>query len=434
MLRTFGGLAFSLLLLARLEADAPTAPEPVRIKGPVEANVERLIDAAYRRFFKVYRIGGQVMALRMPFGMNGEREGTPGYTQDFVLGAKGTPEQLWPLVDTILASDAFRAYLTRLMEQREQAVIFDLERRSYTVSYDPKLLGLLEMGPYPGTETRVHVLRFGGTVSEADVYNYLYAVAGLGVDCAGFAYDIEKAVMLVHGVDADVELGRTWGVAPSRAAQYVGLSFLDPRSRYTEVTSERIEDLRPGDIILFRGTDGTFKHSAVIQSIDLENGAIRYVQSTDWAPADQRGVHESVIRFGNPKATLRDPSLKWLQQVRPPFRGEVEPRYWRNDGHRFFWYPADQGSVVVRLRLLKTALLRADPTYYQNVYPAPVPARAPAPGAPPESAPGKAAPSQGATAPAGRGLLPLLYRSGGAGVVDGLVDAGKQVTGLVRLF
>ncbi len=373
------------------------------------------------------------MTLRMPFGMNGEREGTPGYTQEFVLGAKGAPEQLWPLIDAVLASDAFRAYVTRLMEPREQAVIFDLERRGYTVSYDPKLLGLLEMGPYPGTETRVHVLRFGGTVSQTDVYNYLYAVAGLGVDCAGFVYDIEKAVMLAHGVDADVELGRAWAVAPSRAAQYVGLSFLDPRNRYTEVTSERIEDLRPGDIILFRGTDGTFKHSAVIQSIDLGTGAIRYVQSTDWAPADERGVHDSVIRFENPKATLRDPSLKWLQQVRPPFRGEVEPRYWRNDGHRFFWYPADQGSVVVRLRLLKAALLRADPTYYQNVVPAEAPATAPpAPGAPPESAPGKAAPSRGATAPEGRGLLPLLYGSGGAGVVDGLVHAGEQVTGLVR--
>jgi hypothetical protein len=426
MLRTWGGLALGLLLLARLEADAPTPPPPVRAKGPVEVNVERLIEAAYRRFFKVYRIGAQVMTLRMPFGMNGEREGTPGYTQEFALGGKGTPEQLWPLIDAVLSSDPFRAYVTRLQEPREQAVIFDLERRSYTVSYDPRLLGLLEMGPYPGTETRVHVLRFGGTVSETDVYNYLYAVAGLGVDCAGFVYDVEKAVMLVYGVDADRELGRAWGVTSARTAQYVGLSFLDPRGRYTQVTSERIEDLRPGDVILFRGSDGMFKHSAVIQSIDLENGAIRYVQSTDWAPADERGVHESVIRFQDPQATLRDPTLKWLQQVRPPFRGEVEPRYWRNDGHRFFWYPKDQGSVVVRLRLLEAALLRADPMYYRNVYPpsTPAPAQAPAPGAPP---------SQGASAPSGGRLLPLLHGGGGAGVVDGLVHTGEQVAGLVRL-
>ncbi len=381
MLRISGGLALSLLLLARAEADAPGARAPARIKSPLESSVERLIDTAFRQHFRAYRIAGRMMPLRLPFGMNGEREGSPGYTQEFALGGKGTPEQLWPIIDRVLASDAFKVYVARLLEPRQQAIIFDLERRAYTVSYDPKLLELLGKGPYPGTETRVHVLRFGGHVSPVDVYNYLYAVAGVGVDCTGFVYNVAKAVLLGLGVDADREYGRAWRVAPSRTALFVGLSFLDPKSGYTEAVSERIEDLRPGDLILFRGSDGLFKHSAMVQSIDFEQGTLRYIQATDWAPEDERGVHDSIIRFGDPKVTLRDPSLKWLQQVRPPFRGEVEPRYWRTDGHRYFWYPADKGSIVARLRLLRTALQRAEPKYFENLFPQPAPQpKAAAPG------------------------------------------------------
>jgi hypothetical protein len=392
MLRTLGRLAWlsaSLLLLTRLGAEATAASLPLRIKGPVELTAERLIDAAYRKYFRVYRIGGTIMTLRIPFGMNGEREGTPGFVQDFVLGGKGTPEELWPMIDGVVASEGFKSYVARLRESREQAVIFDLEKRTWSISYDPRMLGLLEKGPYPGTETRVHVLRFGGAVTEADVYNYLYAVSALGVDCAGFAYSMLRAVLMGQGIDPDRELGRAWRLPPNRTAQLVGLSFYDYRNRYayTELASEVIEDLRPGDVILFRGSDGQFKHSAVVQSIDLAGGVIRYVQSTDWAPEDDRGVHESFIRFTDPKATLRDPSVTWLQQVRPPFRGEVEPRYWKNDGHRYFWYPADYGSVVVRLKMLKAALLQADPGYYGNAYPQP-PALPDRPG---ETATGEAA-------------------------------------------
>ncbi len=400
MLRTSAGLAMSLLLLVRLGADAPGVRAPVRIKSALETTVERVIDTSFRSHFHAQRIAGSVMTLRMPFGMNGEREGTPGYVQEFAFGGKGSPEEIWPLVDAALASDSFKGYVARLLEPREQAVIFDLERRSYTVSYDRKLLDLLGKGPYPGTETKVHVLRFGGHVTEVDVYNYLYAVAGLGVDCAGFVYTVAKSVLRALGVDADREYARLWGVSAARAAQYAGLSFYDPRNGYTETASERIEDLRPGDLILFRGSDGFFKHSAIIQSIDLEEGMLRYVQSTDWAPADERGVHASVVRFGDPRLTLRDPSLSWLQQVRPPFRGEVEPRYWRTDGHRYFWYPADQGSVVARPNLLKAALRRADPKYYENVYPEPAPAK-------PQAGPGGERPAAaGAQSEAGAGGSP----------------------------
>ena len=44
---------------------------------------------------------------------------------------------------------------------------------------------------------------------------------------------------------------------------------------------DEIRNLRPADIIVFRGDDGTTRHSAVIQSIDRVRGTIRYLQSTE---------------------------------------------------------------------------------------------------------------------------------------------------------
>ena len=109
----------------------------------------------------------------------------------------------------------------------------------------------------------------------------------------------------------------------------------------------------------------------MIQSVDLEAGIIRYVQSTDWALEEDRGVHSSIIRFDPDRAGqgLRHYSVKWLQQVRPPFDGEMEPRDWRTDADRYMWYTEAGGSMVVRFRLLSDALRRAEPRFYTAVYP-----------------------------------------------------------------
>jgi hypothetical protein len=124
-------------------------------------------------------------------------------------------------------------------------------------------------------------------------------------------------------------------------------------------------------MILFRGSDGSLKHSAVIQSIDLEKGIIRYIQSTDWAIEEERGVHLSTIRFdpSRPREGLSHYSVRWLQQVRPPFDGEEEPRDWQTDGDRYLWYTDAGGSMVVRPRFLASAFMKAEPLFYTAVFP-----------------------------------------------------------------
>jgi hypothetical protein len=111
--------------------------------------------------------------------------------------------------------------------------------------------------------------------------------------------------------------------------------------------------LRPADILLFRGADGGIVHSAIIQSVDLGAGLIRYLQSTDEAPPAERGAHESFIRFDpeHPELSLKDPSVVWTQKRYPPFSGEG-PSPFSDDGQRYRAYPELGGGRVVRLRAL----------------------------------------------------------------------------------
>lgn len=359
-------------------AVAATAKDPLpaaaatrqRIKTAEELRVEQLIEQATHGYFRQYQLAGRTLALRMPFGLNGEREGGRGWTQLFHLGGKGTPAELWPHIDEVLLSTAFRKYAAALLAEGDKVVVFDLRRKSYEVSQEPALLEALASGPYPGSPTRVYVRRSGGEITEADLYNYLYAVAAVGVDCSGLTHQLHCAVAGAYGVDLDALLAAKWKVKPRVVRTRIGLWFYDPASGYTDQVDDRIDNLRPGDVLLFRGRDGAFKHSAVIQSIDLQHGLLRYVQSTDWAPEEERGVHLSVARFdpARPGVGLGHYSVRWLQQVRPPFRGELEPADWLNDGDRYRWYPQAGGSQVVRLRHLAAALLEKAPAYYATLY------------------------------------------------------------------
>jgi hypothetical protein len=346
-------------------------PCPPRGKTAEELRIEGLIDATFQEYFRDYLIGGRLLTVRMPFALNGEREDIRGYSQDFLLDGKGTPARLWPYIDAVLASRGFASYVARLGSPGRQVVAFSLPHRAYRVSASEPLLEALEQDSYPGTPTRIFVRRNGEQVSEADVYNYLYAIARVGVDCSGFTYHIVEEVARAYGIELDQVLGGMLRADPREVRGRIGLWFLDPAHGYTERVDDRIELLRPADLILFRGSDGSFKHSAVIQSIDLENGIIRYLQSTDWATEIERGVHRSTIRFDPSRLaeSLEHYSVRWLQQVRPPFAGEREPRNWRTDRDRYLWYPEAGGSRVVRLRLLASALVAAEPRFYTARFP-----------------------------------------------------------------
>jgi hypothetical protein len=97
-------------------------------------------------------------------------------------------------------------------------------------------------------------------------------------------------------------------------------------------------------------------HSAIIQSVDMRKGIVRYLQSTDEAPLNERGVHESLIYFdsAHPETALSDPSLVWSQNRYPPFPGEQASAF-SDDGER---YRAYGGGRVVRLRVLAPHTMR----------------------------------------------------------------------------
>jgi hypothetical protein len=116
---------------------------------------------------------------------------------------------------------------------------------------------------------------------------------------------------------------------------------------------DEVRNLRPGDVFVFRGDDGTTSHSAIIQSVNMATGTIRYLQSTDVAEQDDRGVHESFINFDpqKPWMSLKDPSIVWHQRRSAPFPGESGVEFW-DDGQRYRAYPQYGGGSVVRLRML----------------------------------------------------------------------------------
>ena len=353
-------------------AAAPARQEPPhRQKSREELRVEGLIEAAFREYFRDVTIKGKRLSVRMPFALNDEREGGRGYSQAFYLDGKGTPEKLWPYIDSVLASKGFARYAAEVAAPGTKAVVFTLADRKYYVSTNRLLVEALGQDAYPGNPTRIFVHRAGGELTDADVYNYLYAVASVGVDCSGFASHVLETVALAYGIELNRSLAKSWKVSSNEVRRRIGMWFFDPANGYTERVADRIEDLRPADMILFRGSDGALKHSAVIQSIDLENGMIRYVQSTDWAIEEERGVHQSMIRFDPARAQvgLGHYSVRWLQQVRPPFTGEEEPRDWRTDGDRYLWYTDAGGSMVVRPRFLASQLAKAEPLFYTAVYP-----------------------------------------------------------------
>ncbi|MDR2184209.1 MAG: peptidoglycan endopeptidase [Treponema sp.] len=327
--------------------------DPARIWGP---GIEGVIEEAHRLCFKTYIVGDRVMNLRIPFAQNGERDTLSGQGWTFLGGGKSGPAGLWPAIGEILESEDFKRYTGVLSGPGEKVITFDIPRRSWTVSRDIFDIGRMKVGSYGGLPHRPNALVSGGGVREADVYNYLYCVGWTGMDCSGYVWHVLSHIARTGGVD----LGRALGRFPdlprgSDPARYAGTWFFGSNHAGLEAVPDRISGLRPADILLFRGSGGAVVHSAVIQSVDLSSGLIRYLQSTDEAPQDERGVHDSFIHF-DPRRdkTLMDGGLIWTQSRCPPFPGEAALPF-SGDGER---YRAFGGGRVVRLKALAPALNR----------------------------------------------------------------------------
>jgi hypothetical protein len=325
--------------------------DPARIWG---SGPEGIIEEAYRLCFKTRILDGKVITIRMPFAQNNERDKLVDQGWEFLGGGKGDPDFLWPVIEGILDSSDFKTYLRTLGDGREQVIIFDIPGQSWTSSRDLFDIARMKAGAYRGLPHRPYVLVSGRGVEESDVYNYLYCVGLAGMDCSGFVWHVLSYLARTGGLDLGRSLSRALGVRggidPSR---YAGTAFYNSKSSQIIAVEDTISQLRPGDIILFRGYDGEMSHSAVIQSVDLQSGFIRYLQCTDEAPLAERGVHESFIYFdpAGPDLSLRDPSLNWTQKRYAPFPGEKGSPF-SDDGERYRAYEELGGGRVVRLRPL----------------------------------------------------------------------------------
>jgi hypothetical protein len=369
--RGLGIAAFILCLLHTPFSHAEPRPDP-RLAAPAGSEtdflaafsqasadwgsgVEAIMEDAYRKCFRTYIVAGKVMTLHLPFAENNERSELVGNELAVRGGGKADPLALWDQIDALIASTDFAAYVAALTDAHEKIVIFDLQAQSWSTSRDWFDLSQMKAGTYPGLPHQPYVLSRGKGITLPDIYNYLYGVGRVGIDCSGFVWYVLKSVSRTGGLDLDHALSHYLG-APNAlvASLYVGTWFFDPRNRNLEVVKDEVRNLRPCDVIMFRGEDGVTSHSAVIQSIDMGTGTIRYLQSTDVAEQSDRGVHESFISFDprRPETRLKDPTLVWHQRRSAPFAGETGVEFW-DDGQRYRAYPQYGGGAVVRLKVME---------------------------------------------------------------------------------
>ncbi|MDR0301637.1 MAG: peptidoglycan endopeptidase [Treponema sp.] len=329
--------------------------DPARLWGN---GVERVIEEAYRQYFKTRIIDGKIMNIRLPFAENNERSILIEADWDFVGGGKATPEILWPVIEEILDSKAFEEYVSALSSGRETVFIFDIPGQKWSTSTDLFDIARMKAGSYRGLPHRPYVLASGKGALESDVYNYLYCIGHAGVDCSGFVWQVLSHVGRQGGIDLGRALGPAFGI-PRGAdpAWYAGTSFFNSRNSQIIAVDDKIRSLRPADVILFMGPKGAMAHSAIIQSIDFKEGVIRYLQSTDEAPLLERGVHESYIHFdpANTGVSLKDPSLHWTQKRFAPFPGEKDSPF-SDDGERYRAFGEFGAGKVVRIRALVSVI------------------------------------------------------------------------------
>ena len=316
--------------------------------------IERVIEEAFRQCFRTRIIDGRIMNIRLPFAENNERDILLESGWDFFAGGKGSPEILMSVIEEILDSSDFQEYISALSSGRERVFIFDIQGQSWSFSTDLFDIARMKAGSYRGLPHRPYVMTTGKGALESDVYNYLYCIGRVGMDCSGFVWHVLSYI----GRQGGVNLGRTLSAAlgvPRGAdpSYYAGTSFFNSRSPQIIAVNDQIRNLRPADIILFRDAEGGMAHSAIIQSIDFSGGIIRYLQCTDEAPLLERGVHESFIYFDPAKSgiSLSSPELRWTQKRFAPFPGEKDSPF-SDDGERYRAYSERGGGRVVRLRAL----------------------------------------------------------------------------------
>ena len=292
------------------------------------------------------------MNIRVPFAMNNDRDTMIPTRINIVKDGKGSPQMLMPIIDEILDSEDFAEYIRALSSGREKVIIFDIPESRWSISTDRFLIAQIKSGSFRGLPHRPHVLVSGRGAQESDVYNYLFCIGNVGIDCSGFVWHILDHIGRQGGINLGRILSPALGV-PRGAdpALFAGTAFFNSASSQIIPVNDEIRNLRPADIILFRNIEGVIVHAAIIQSIDFTRGVIRYLQCNNVASLEKRGVHDSFIYFdpSNSAVSLQDPSLHWTNKRFPPFPGEEIS--FANDGVRYR-HRLNGGGRVVRLRAL----------------------------------------------------------------------------------
>ena len=223
--------------------------DPGRIWG---SGIERIIEEAYRLCFHTRILGGKVMNLRMPFAQNNERDILTEEEWSFIGGGKENPVYLWERINEILDSNDFRKYIEALSDNREKVIIFDIPSQTWTVSRDLFHIARMRAGSYQGLLHQPHVLHSGRGLEESDVYNYLYCVGLIGMDCSGFVWHVQSYIASAGGVDLGRTLARALGVRPGQnPALFAGTSFFNSRSPHIISVNDTIRNLRPPTYFFF---------------------------------------------------------------------------------------------------------------------------------------------------------------------------------------
>jgi len=251
---TFSLLLFAITQVCTAQTDSLVSfSDPSKIWGN---GIERVIEEAFRQCFKTRIIDGRIVNIRLPFAENHERDILLDSGWDFFEGGKGSPEILWPVIEEILDSQSFKEYISALSSGRERVFIFDILKQSWSFSDDLFDIARMKAGSYRGLPHRPYILTTGKGALESDVYNYLYCIGRIGLDCSGFVWYILSYI----GQQGGIDLGRTLSAAlgaPRGAdpARYAGTAFFNSRSQQLTSVNDEIRNLRPADIILFYSVD-----------------------------------------------------------------------------------------------------------------------------------------------------------------------------------
>jgi len=329
--------------------------DPSRLWGN---GAEKVIEEAYRQFLSTKIIGDRIMNVRIPFAMNNERDLLFRKNWEVFEDGKGHPQVLWAAIDELLESQDFNDYIAALSSGREKIFIFDINERKWSTSSDLFIIARIKAGSYTGLPHKPYVLTSGKGALESDVFNYIYCIGHIGIDCSGFVWHVLDYVGRQGGIDLGRILRPVLGAPPGAdPARYAGTGFFNSRSSHIIQVADEIRNLRPADVMLFRDINGAIVHSAVIQSIDFSKGVLRYLQCNSVAIPEDRGVHDAYIYFDprNTAISLKDPSLHWSKKRAPSFPGEDFD--FADDGERYR-HRIGGGGKVVRMRALVPVIER----------------------------------------------------------------------------